>query len=57
MGRLDDVDLSQSLSKKEEAKELERAQTRLAQLRLTLGGQLAVDGELDRKSTRLNSSH
>ena len=31
--------------KKEEAKELERAQKRLAQLRLTLGGQLADGGE------------
>ena len=45
MGRLDELDLSKSLSKKEEKKELDRAQTRLQQLRLTLGGQLEVDGE------------
>jgi AMP-polyphosphate phosphotransferase len=45
VGRLDELDLSKSLSKKEEAKELKRAQERLAQLRLTLGGQLALDGE------------
>jgi len=46
VGRLDEVDLSKSLSKKEEAKELERAQTRLQQLRLTLGGQIAdANGE------------
>jgi polyphosphate kinase 2 (PPK2 family) len=45
VGRLDEVDLSKSLSKKEEAKELERAQTRLHQLRLTLGGLIpAEDG-------------
>jgi polyphosphate kinase 2 (PPK2 family) len=44
VGRLDELDLSQSLSKKEEAKGLERAQERLAQLRLTLGGQLSSDG-------------
>ncbi len=40
MGRLDELDLSQSLSKKEEAKALEAAWTRLSQLRLTLGGQI-----------------
>ena len=40
MGRLDDVDLSQELSKKDEAKALERAWKRLTQLRLTLGGQI-----------------
>jgi polyphosphate kinase 2 (PPK2 family) len=40
MGRLDEVDLTPSLSRKEEAKGLERAQARLAQLRLTLGGQI-----------------
>ena len=38
MGRLDQLDLSKSLSKKEEAKGLERTQRRLAQLRLTLVG-------------------
>ncbi len=45
MGRLDDLDLSKSLSKKEEAEELERVQARLAQLRLTLAGLLPIDGE------------
>src|SRR5688500_424454 len=45
MGRLDALDLTKSLSKKEEGKRLERAQERLAQLRLTLGGLLATDGE------------
>ena len=40
MGRLDDVDLTQDLSKKEEAKALDKAWLRLAQLRLTLGGQI-----------------
>lgn len=40
MSRLDDVDLSQSLSKKEEASGLEAAWGRLQQLRLTLGGQI-----------------
>lgn len=36
--RLNELDLSQRLSKKEEAKALKRAQHRLAELRLTLGG-------------------
>jgi polyphosphate kinase 2 (PPK2 family) len=45
MGRLDELDLSKSLSRKDEAKELARVQERLAQLRLTLGGQLATGGE------------
>jgi polyphosphate kinase 2 (PPK2 family) len=45
MSRLDEVDLSLSLDKKEEAKELEALQKRLTQLRLTLGGQLG-SGEL-----------
>ena len=45
MGRLDELDLDKSLSKKEEAEALERAQERLAQLRLTLGGQLAADDD------------
>jgi polyphosphate kinase 2 (PPK2 family) len=40
MGRLDDVDLSKSLTRKEEARGLDRAWERLAQLRLTLGGQI-----------------
>jgi polyphosphate kinase 2 (PPK2 family) len=40
MGRLDDVDLSKTLSGKEEKEGLDRAQRRLAELRLTLGGQI-----------------
>ena len=40
MGRLDEIDLSRSLSKKEEAAALDAAWTRLSQLRLTLGGQI-----------------
>ncbi|MDX6581622.1 MAG: AMP-polyphosphate phosphotransferase [Solirubrobacterales bacterium] len=43
MGRLDELDLSQSLNREQEERQLSRAQTRLAQLRLTLGGQLAAD--------------
>jgi polyphosphate kinase 2 (PPK2 family) len=38
MGRLDQVDLTLSLGKEEEAAELKREGERLAQLRLTLGG-------------------
>lgn len=38
MGRLDEVDLTLSLSREEEGRELKRAGERLAQLRLTLGG-------------------
>jgi polyphosphate kinase 2 (PPK2 family) len=38
MGRLDELDLSLRLSRAEEAERLERAQFRLAALRLTLGG-------------------
>ena len=40
MGRLDEVDLEPSLSRKEEKRGLEQAWARLAQLRLTLGGQI-----------------
>ncbi|HEX6117564.1 MAG TPA: UDP-galactose-lipid carrier transferase [Solirubrobacterales bacterium] len=40
MGRLDELDLSQKLSTKEEAAGLEVAWRRLQQLRLTLGGQI-----------------
>ena len=40
MSRLDDVDLTKSLSRKEEERQLENAWARLAQLRLTLGGQI-----------------
>jgi AMP-polyphosphate phosphotransferase len=45
MGRLDELDLSLSLSKKEEGKALEVESQRLQQLRLTLGG-LIGSGEL-----------
>jgi polyphosphate kinase 2 (PPK2 family) len=38
MGRLEEVDLTQDLSKEEEAEGLKREGERLAQLRLTLGG-------------------
>jgi polyphosphate kinase 2 (PPK2 family) len=38
VGRLDEVDLTLSLSRKEEEQQLKRAWRRLAQLRLTLGG-------------------
>jgi polyphosphate kinase 2 (PPK2 family) len=38
MGRLDEVDLTQKLGRKEEAKALKELGHRLAQLRLTLGG-------------------
>ena len=40
MGRLDQLDLSLSLSKNEYAERLEAAQERLAELRLALGGKL-----------------
>ncbi len=40
MGRLDELDLTKSLSRKQEARDLERAWWRLAELRLALGGQL-----------------
>jgi polyphosphate kinase 2 (PPK2 family) len=42
VGRLDELDLSQSLSRKEEARALDRAWERLTQLRLTLGGQIGA---------------
>ncbi len=45
MGRLDELDLSQKLSRAEEAKRLEAAQERLLALRLRLGG-LEGDGRL-----------
>jgi polyphosphate kinase 2 (PPK2 family) len=45
VGRLDELDLTQSLSRKEEERQLEAAQRRLLQLRLTLGGQIG-DGRL-----------
>jgi len=38
MGRLDELDLTQKLSREEEERELKRRGERLAQLRLTLGG-------------------
>jgi polyphosphate kinase 2 (PPK2 family) len=40
VGRLDDVDLTLALSKKDEARELAEQQERLLRLRLTLGGQI-----------------
>ena len=40
MGRLDQLDLTKSLTRKEEERSLDRAWDRLAQLRLTLGGQI-----------------
>jgi AMP-polyphosphate phosphotransferase len=40
MGRLDALDLTKSLSREEEERGLDRAWKRLAQLRLTLGGQI-----------------
>ena len=45
MGRLDKLDLSLSLSRKEEARALDRGWERLTQLRLSLGG-LVGDGRL-----------
>jgi AMP-polyphosphate phosphotransferase len=45
MGRLDELDLSLKHSPQQEAERLERAQLRLATLRLTLGG-LIGDGDL-----------
>ena len=44
MGRLDDLDLTKSLTRKEEARALDRAWERLSELRLTLGGQLGGQG-------------
>ncbi len=38
MGRLDELDLSKSLTRREESRDLDRAWQRLTQLRLTLGG-------------------
>jgi AMP-polyphosphate phosphotransferase len=40
VGRLDELDLTESLTRKEEARALDRAWERLVQLRLTLGGQI-----------------
>src|SRR3954452_23175233 len=45
MGRLDELDLSLKLSKKEEAKQLAVAQRRLVALRLALGGKLEGQGD------------
>jgi AMP-polyphosphate phosphotransferase len=45
VGRLDELDLTRSLTRKEEARDLDRAWERLSELRLTLGGQ-AGDQEL-----------
>jgi AMP-polyphosphate phosphotransferase len=46
MGRLDGVDLSLALSRKEEEQELKAAWERLAQLRLTLGGLIGDEPRL-----------
>ena len=46
MGRLDDVDLSLSLGRKEQEQELKAAGARLAQLRLTLGGLIGEEKQL-----------
>jgi AMP-polyphosphate phosphotransferase len=46
VGRLDDLDLSLSLSRDEEEKRLDAAQTRLLQLRLVLGGLIGDEGRL-----------
>ncbi len=43
MGRLDDVDLTLSLGKKDEARQLAAQQERLLRLRLRLGGQIGGD--------------
>ena len=40
MGRLDELDMDKSLTRKEEARALDKAWERLTQLRLTLGGQI-----------------
>ena len=45
MGRLDEVDLTLKLSRKEEADQLAEEQQRLLRLRLALGGQLG-DGTI-----------
>jgi AMP-polyphosphate phosphotransferase len=44
LGRLDELDLSKSLSREEEERGLERAWERLTQLRLTLGGLIGDQG-------------
>jgi AMP-polyphosphate phosphotransferase len=44
VSRLDELDLSLSLSREKEAARLEAAQTRLLQLRLVLGGQIGDQG-------------
>jgi polyphosphate kinase 2 (PPK2 family) len=44
MGRLDEVDLSLALGRKEEERELSAAWQRLVQLRLTLGGLIGTQG-------------
>ncbi|MEO7981344.1 MAG: UDP-galactose-lipid carrier transferase [Sporichthyaceae bacterium] len=43
MGRLDEVDLTLALSKKDEAKQLAEQQERLLRLRLVLGGQIGSE--------------
>src|SRR5437867_419045 len=45
VGRLDQLDLSLTLSKKEEAERLAAAQQHLLALRLALGGKLGAEGD------------
>jgi polyphosphate kinase 2 (PPK2 family) len=44
VGRLDELELTRSLTRKEEARGLDRAWERLSELRLTLGGQVGDQG-------------
>jgi len=46
VARLDEVDLSLRLSRKDEASQLQAEQERLLHLRLALGGQLSADGQI-----------
>ena len=57
MGRLDEVDLSESLSRKQEQRALENAWARLAQLRLSLGGQIPVGGERGKPAYEKGGKH
>src|SRR3954470_11155245 len=54
MGRLDEVDLSQKVSRKEQDKRLEAAQERLEALRLPLGGPIG-DGRPEAAQERLEA--
>jgi AMP-polyphosphate phosphotransferase len=44
MGRLDELDLTLALTRKDEARELDLAWERLSELRLTLGGLIGDQG-------------